>query len=57
MNAKKFSDALSALDGRYVEEAARYRRKHGQSFWVRWGAAAAHRTQKDCPCWPPAGHC
>lgn len=23
MNAKKFSDALSALDGRYVEEAAR----------------------------------
>ena len=24
MNAKKFSDALSALDGRYVEEAARY---------------------------------
>ena len=41
MNAKKFSDALSALDGRYVEEAARYRRKHGQSFWVRWGAAAA----------------
>ena len=33
MNAKKFSDALSALDGRYVEEAARYRRKHGQSFW------------------------
>ncbi|CAN4003247.1 RNA polymerase sigma factor sigM, partial [Dysosmobacter welbionis] len=41
MNAKKFSDALSALDGRYVEEAARYRRKHRQSFWVRWGAAAA----------------
>ena len=41
MNAKKCSDALSALDGRYVEEAARYRRKHGQSFWVRWGAAAA----------------
>ncbi len=32
MNAKKFSDALSALDGRYVEEAARYRRKHGQSL-------------------------
>ena len=28
MNAKKFSDALSALDGRYVEEAALYRRKH-----------------------------
>ena len=41
MNAKKFSDALSALDGRYVEEAALYRRKQGQSFWVRWGAAAA----------------
>ena len=41
MNAKKFSDALSALDGRYVEEAARYGRKHRQSFWVRWGAAAA----------------
>ena len=52
MNAKKFSDALSALDGRYVEEAARYRRKHGQSFWVRWGAAAPA-----CACWPPAGHC
>ena len=48
MNAKKFSDALSALDGRYVEEAARYRRKHRQSFWVRWPA---------CACWPPAGHC
>ena len=41
MNAKKLSEAVSALDGRYVEEAARYRRKHGQSFWVRWGAAAA----------------
>ena len=52
MNAKKFSDALSALDGRYVEEAARYRRKHGQSFWVRWGAAAA------CLCLLAAGgHC
>lgn len=24
-----------------MEEAALYRRKHGQSFWVRWGAAAA----------------
>ena len=41
MNAKKFSDALSALDGRYVEEAARYRRKARAVLWVRWGAAAA----------------
>lgn len=41
MNAKKFSDALSALDGRYVEEAAGTGESTGQSFWVRWGAAAA----------------
>lgn len=52
MNAKKFSDALSALDGRYVEEAARYRRKHGQSF----GSGGAPRRPA-CACWPPAGHC
>lgn len=41
MNAKKFSDAMSELDGRYVEEALDYKKKVKQPAWVRWGAAAA----------------
>lgn len=52
MNAKKFSDALSALDGRYVEEAA----GTGESTGSPFGSGGAPRRPA-CACWPPAGHC
>ena len=32
MNAKKFSDAMSELDTKYVEEALNYRRKTKSPF-------------------------
>ena len=41
MNAKKFSDAMSELDGRYVEEALGYKKKVKKPARVRWGTAAA----------------
>ena len=52
MNAKKFSDALSALDGRYVGRGRPVQAKARAVLWVRWGAAAA------CLCLLAAGgHC
>lgn len=39
MNAKTFSDAMSCLDDRYVEEALRYTKK--RTAWVRRAAIAA----------------
>ncbi len=41
MNVKQFSDAMGELDSRYVEEAARYRKRAGRSGWMKWGAVAA----------------
>ncbi len=41
MNAKKFSDALSELDDRYVDEALHYKKKTKKSGWIPWGAVAA----------------
>ncbi len=41
MNAEKFSDAMSGLNMKYVNEAVNYRKKAKKSVWVRWGAAAA----------------
>ena len=45
MNAKKFSDAMSELDTKYVDEAPNYKKKAGKKKkkqnWTKWGAMAA----------------
>ena len=41
MNAKKFSDAMSELDTKYVDEALNYKKKSRKPVWVKWGAMAA----------------
>lgn len=41
MNAKKFSDAMSELDTKYVDEALNYKKKAKKPIWVKWGAIAA----------------
>ena len=41
MNAKKFSDAMSELDTKYVDEALNYKKKAKKPGWVKWGAMAA----------------
>ena len=34
MNAKKFSDAMSELDTKYVDEALNYKKKAKKPGWV-----------------------
>ena len=41
MNAKTFSDAMSELDAKYVDEALNYKKKAKRPIWVKWGAIAA----------------
>ena len=41
MNAKKFSDAMSELDTKYVDEALNYKKKSRKSVWTKWWAVAA----------------
>lgn len=41
MNAKKFSDAMSELDSKYIDEAINYKKKSKKPVWVKWGAMAA----------------
>ena len=41
MNAKKFSDAMSELDSKYIDETLRYKRKVKKAGWIKWGAMAA----------------
>ena len=41
MNAKKFSDSMSELDTKYVDEALNYKKKAKKPIWVKWGAIAA----------------
>lgn len=41
MNAKKFSDAMSELDTKYVDEALNYKKKAKKPIWIKWGAIAA----------------
>lgn len=41
MNTKKFSDAMSELDTKYVDEALNYKKKATKPGWVKWGAVAA----------------
>ncbi len=41
MNAKKFSEAMSELDSKYIEEALNYKTKAKKPVWVKWSAIAA----------------
>ncbi len=45
MNTKKFSDAMSELDDRYIDEALNYKKKAKQKTekpgWIKWVAMAA----------------
>lgn len=45
MNAKKFSDAMSELDSKYIDETLNYKKKAGKKKkkqnWTKWGAMAA----------------
>ena len=41
MNSKKFSEALSELDSKYVDEAINYKKKSKKPIWIKWGAIAA----------------
>jgi hypothetical protein len=41
MNVKKFSDAMSELDTKYVDEALNYKKKMKKPAWIKWGVMAA----------------
>lgn len=41
MNSKKFSEAMSELDSKYIDEALNYQKKAKKPAWVKWGAMAA----------------
>lgn len=41
MNAKKFSDAMSELDSKYIDEALNYKKKSKRPNWIKLGALAA----------------
>ena len=41
MNVKKFSDAMSELDTKYIDEALNYKKKAKRRNWIKWGAMAA----------------
>lgn len=41
MNREKFTDAMNALDDKYVNEAADYQRRSKKYGWIKWAAAAA----------------
>ena len=41
MNSKKFSEAMSELDTKYVDEAISYKKKTKKPIWVKWGVVAA----------------
>ncbi len=41
MNSKKFSEAMSELDNKYVDEAINYKKKAKKLNRIKWGAMAA----------------
>lgn len=41
MNMKKFSDAMSELDSKYIDEALNYKKTAKRPVWLKWGAIAA----------------
>ena len=40
MNAKKFSDAMSEIDNKYIDEAISYKARK-KNRWIKWGGTAA----------------
>ena len=42
MNARIFSDAMSEIDSKYINEALNYKKKANKSRWIKWGAMAAY---------------
>lgn len=41
MNSKKFTEAMSEIDNKYVDEAISYKKKDKKTSWLKWGAMAA----------------
>ena len=41
MNVKTFSDAMTELDTKYIEEALNYEKKARKPVWIKWSAMAA----------------
>lgn len=41
MNVKKFSDAMSELDTKYIDEALNYKKSAKRPGWIKWGLTAA----------------
>lgn len=41
MNSKKFSEAMSELDNKYIDEAIHYKKKAKKPVWVKLGVVAA----------------
>lgn len=41
MNSKKFSEAMSEIDSKYVDEAIQYQCKNKKKSWLKWGAMVA----------------
>lgn len=41
MNVKKFSDAMSELDTKYIDEALNYKKTAKRPVWLKWGTIAA----------------
>lgn len=41
MNSKKFSEAMSELDSKYIDEAINYKKKTKKPVWAEFGAIAA----------------
>lgn len=41
MNSKKFTEAMSEIDNKYVDEAIGYKKKFLKSHWFKWTAIAA----------------
>ncbi len=41
MNSKKFSEAMSKVDSRYIDEAINYKKKAKTPVWLKWGAMSA----------------
>ena len=46
MNAKKFSDAMSELDTKYVDEALNYKKKAGKKKTIKITAMATDGSNK-----------
>lgn len=41
MNTKTFSEAMSVLDNRYIDEVLNYKKNVKKPGWIKWGAMAA----------------